>query len=147
MHQTPRFFSSISLFSAAMFLCVFVLGGCFNTYQLTQEEFSRLQASEEIPLTVKVKSGEELVVDRDTPIFVRSEGGRRYPITAYNFKMTPSQLVASDRDTLLAIGELKNYEVDLFSETQTILLIVGGVAIVTGLIVVTAITAGSKSFE
>ncbi|MBT8493155.1 MAG: PilZ domain-containing protein, partial [Deltaproteobacteria bacterium] len=43
-------------------------------------------------------------------VYVRSVGGRRYPITAFNFKMTRSQLVASDRDTLLALGELESYE-------------------------------------
>ena len=68
-------------------------------------------------------------------------------MTPFNFKMTTSQLVASDRDTLLALGEIDKYEVDLFSDTQTILLITGGVVLVAGLIVVTAITAGTKSFE
>jgi len=121
--------------------------GCFNTYRLTQEEFARLQSTEEIPLTVEASSGDMLLVERDTPIFVRSVGGRRYPVTPFNFSMTQSQLVASDRDTLLALAELESYEVDMFSETQTILLIAGGIAIVAGLIVVTALTAGSKSFD
>lgn len=135
-----------SLATALIFLTV-TLTGCFNTYQLSQEEFARLQSQEEIPLTVTASSGEALVVDRDTPIYVRSVGGRRYPVTPFNFKMTQSQLVASDRDTLLAIAELEDYEVDLFSDTQTILLISAGVAVVAGLIIITAITAGSKSFE
>lgn len=120
--------------------------GCFNTYQVAPEEFAKLQVSEEIPLAVTTKGGEKVLVDRDTNIYVRSVGGRRYPVTPFNFKMTSSQLVASDRDTLLALGEIDNYEVDLFSDTQTILLISAGVAVVAGLIVVTAITAGSKSF-
>jgi len=120
--------------------------GCFNTYQVAPDEFAKLQVSEEIPLAVTTKGGEKVLVDRDTNIYVRSVGGRRYPVTPFNFKMTSSQLVASDRDTLLALGEIDNYEVDLFSDTQTILLISAGVAVVAGLIVVTAITAGSKSF-
>lgn len=122
------------------------LSGCFNTYQVAPEEFAKLQVSEEIPLAVTSKGGEKVLVDRDTNIYVRSVGGRRYPVTPFNFKMTSSQLVASDRDTLLALGEIEDYEVDLFSDTQTILLISAGVAVVAGLIVVTAITAGSKSF-
>jgi hypothetical protein len=122
------------------------LTGCFNTYQVAPEEFAKLQVSEEIPLAVTAKDGDRVLVDRDTNIYVRSVGGRRYPVTPFNFKMTQSQLVASDRDTLLALGEIHQYEVDLFSDVQTILLISAGVAVVAGLIVVTAITAGSKSF-
>jgi len=123
------------------------LSGCFNTYQVAPDEFAKLQVSDEVPLAVTSKGGDKVLVDRETNIFVRSVGGRRYPVTPFNFKMTNSQLVASDRDTLLALGEIGNYEVDLFSDTQTILLISGGVALVAGLIVVTAITAGSKSFS
>jgi len=118
--------------------------GCFNTYDVPREEFARLQASEEIPLAVSSVGGEKVVVDRDTNIYVRSVGGRRYPVTPFNFKMTSSQLVASDRDTLLALGEIAEYEVDHFSEVQTGILIGVGVLAVTGLIVVTAITAGQK---
>lgn len=136
----------VSLITAATFLAS-ALSGCFNTYRVTPEEFAKLQASEEIPLAVDTLGGEKVLVDRDTNIFVRSVGGRRYPVTPYNFKMTSSQLVASDRDTLLALGEIDKYEVDLFSDTQTIILIAAGVAAVAGLIVITAVTAGSKSFE
>ncbi len=136
----------VSLITAATFLAS-ALTGCFNTYRVTPEEFAKLQASEEVPLAVDTVGGEKVLVDRDTNIFVRSVGGRRYPVTPFNFKMTSSQLVASDRDTLLALGEIDKYEVDLFSDTQTIILISAGVAAVAGLIVITAITAGSKSFE
>ena len=144
--RSPRRHGATALVTAAFFLSG-ALSGCFNTYQVTQEEFARLQSQDEVPLTVSATSGEKLLVDRDTPIYVRSVGGRRYPVTPFNFKMTPSQLVASDRDTLLALAELENYEVDLFSDTQTILMISAGVAVVAGLIVITAVTAGSKSFE
>lgn len=146
MQRSPRRMAIVTALSI-LFFSAGAVSGCFNTYELTQEEFQRLQASDEIPLAVDSKSGEKLLVDRDTPIFVRSVGGRRYPLTPFNFKMTSSQLVASDRDTLLAISELEDYEVDLFSDTQTILLISAGVAVVAGLIVITAVTAGSKSFN
>ncbi len=123
------------------------VSGCFNTYRVSPDEFAKLQASDQIPSVVSSKDGEKVLVDRDTNLFVRSSGGRRYQVTPYNFKMSSSQLVASDRDTLLALSDIDKYEVDLFSETQTILLISAGVAVVAGLIVVTAITAGSKSFS
>ncbi|MCC6623178.1 MAG: hypothetical protein IT385_18105 [Deltaproteobacteria bacterium] len=122
------------------------VAGCFNTYDVPREEFEKLQASEQVPLAVASLEGEQVLVDRDTNIFVRSVGGRRYPVTPFNFKMTSSQLVASDRDTLLALGEIAEYEVDHFSEVQTGLLIGAGVLAVTALIVVTALTAGEKSF-
>ncbi len=136
----------VSLITAATFIAS-ALSGCFNTYRVSPEEFARLQGSDEIPLAVQSIGGEKVLVERETNIFVRSVGGRRYPVTPYNFKMTSSQLVASDRDTLLALGEIDKYEVDLFSDTQTIILISAGVAAVAGLIVITAITAGSKSFD
>jgi len=122
------------------------VAGCFNTYTVPQEEFAKLQAADEVPLAVASKGGESVLVDRDTNLYVRSAGGRRYPVTPFNFKMTSSQLVASDRDTLLALGEIAEYEVDHFSEVQTGLLIGAGVLAVTALIVVTALTAGEKSF-
>jgi len=143
--RSPRRLGATALVTAFFFMGS-LLSGCFNTYQVTQEEFARLQSQDEVPLTVTAQSGEQILVDRDTPIYVRSIGGRRYPVTPFNFKMTQSQLVASDRDTLLALAELENYEVDLFSDTQTILLISAGVAVVAGLIVITAATAGTKSF-
>lgn len=152
------------------------LAGCFNTYRVSPEEFATLQTAEEIPVTVRTGAvseactggastdadpmtdapaatdeqcggGEQVLVDRDTSLYVRSTGGRRYQVTPFNFKMTGSQLVASDRDTLLSLGEIESYEVDVFNETNTILLISAGVAAVVGLVVVTAITAGSKTFN
>lgn len=132
--------STIIAFGAAS------VSGCFNTYRVSPEEFAKLQQSDQIPAVVQSKDGEKVLVDRDTNLYVRSTGGRRYQVTPYNFKMSSSQLVASDRDTLLALSEVDKYEVDLFSETQTILLISAGVAVVAGLIVVTAVTAGTKSF-
>jgi len=147
-HTEPRRINgAIVLLTLAAFVFATLASGCFNTYQLSKEEFASLQSQEEIPRTVTSEAGEKILVDRETPIYVRSLGGRRYPVTPFNFKMTSSQLVASDRDTLLAIGEIDQYEVDLFSDTQTILLISAGVAAVAGLIVITAVTAGSKSFN
>ncbi len=117
------------------------LSGCFNTYRVSQEEFAALQTAEEVPRTVTSNSGDQVVVDRETPLYVRSVGGRRYPITPFNFKMTGSQLVASDRDTLLALGEIQSYEVDLLSTPKTVGLIALGVSVAVGLIAVTVITS------
>lgn len=120
------------------------LTGCFNTYRVGEEEFRSLQTAEQIPRTVTSVSGEQVVVDRETPIYVRSVGGRRYPITPFNFKMSGSQLVASDRDTLLALGEIQSYEVDLLSTPKTVGLIALGVAVATGLIVFTVVSASDE---
>lgn len=120
------------------------LGGCFNTYRFQPEEFAKLQRADDIPVTVKSKGGDEILVERETGLYVRSTGGRRYPITAYNFKMTASQLVASDRDTLLSLGEIESYEVDLLSTWKTVLLITAGVAVASGLIVFTVVSADEE---
>jgi hypothetical protein len=142
-HQKSR--SSVALVTSLAFGLA-TLSGCFNTYQVTPEEFARLQVPEQVPASVATISGEKVLVDKDTNLYVRSVGGRRYPVTPFNFKMSSSQLVASDRDTLLPLAEIGDYEVDLFSETNTILLISAGVLAVAGLIVVTAVTAGQKTF-
>ena len=121
--------------------------GCFNTYRFTPTEFKKLQSTLKVPQTVVSKKGRQVVVERTTPIFVRSTGGRRYRITPFNFKMTRTQLVASDRDYLLSIGEIKSYEVDLLSTPLTVLLISLGVALAGGLIVGAVLQAkpeGSK---
>ncbi len=115
--------------------------GCFNTYRFAPKEFKKLQTTEKIPRTVVSKKGRQIVVERTTPIFVRSTGGRRYRITPFNFKMTQTQLVASDRDYLLSIGEIKRYEVDLLSTPLTVLLISLGVAVAGGLIGFAVISA------
>lgn len=115
--------------------------GCFDTYRFKPEEFAKLQRPEEVPRTVTDTDGEQVVVNRGTAMYVRSTGGRRYPITAYNFKLTGSQLVASDRDTLLALSDIDSYEVDLLSTWKTATLITAGVAVVAGLIVFTVVTA------
>ena len=115
--------------------------GCFNTYRVSPEEFKKLQSTEKIPRTITSKAGKSLAVERTTNIWVRSTGGRRYRITPFNFKMTPTQLVASDRDYLLSIGEIKSYEVDFLSTPLTVALISVGVAVAGGLIAFAVISA------
>ena len=121
--------------------------GCFNTYSLTRDEFANLQRPDEIPRVVNSKTGQPVQVNRETGLFVRSLGGRRYPVTAFNFKLTESQLVASDRDTLLMTSELETYEVDLLSTGKTATMIAGGLGAVIGLIAFTIATAGDKKFQ
>lgn len=125
-----------SLLTFAAFTVAMTTSGCFNTYYLEPEEFMKLQRAEEVPRTVVSKKGEQVVVERTTNLFVRSVGGRRYQVTPFNFKMTQSQLVASDRDTLLMLDEVKSYEVDHLSTPLTVLIIVAGVVVVGGLIAV-----------
>ena len=119
--------------------------GCYNTYRIPRDELAKLQRSEKGTATVKDLEGEDIVVERDTRLFVRSKGGKRYPITPFNFKLTKSQLVASDRDYILDVNNLENYgEVDHVSTWKTVGLISLGAAVLAGLIVVTVLTAKSK---
>jgi hypothetical protein len=128
-------------------LC-FVNLGCYNTFVVDKAEFAKLQrkSAEEKVVTVTARSGKRVVVGDDTKIYVRSEGGRRYPVTAFNFKMTETQIVASDRDTLLMLSGIKRFEVDHISTLKTIGLIGLGAAAAAGVIVSIIITSGSKSF-
>lgn len=56
--------------------------------------------------------------------------------------------MASDRDYIFMLSQIKpEGEVDLLSTPKTVLLIAGGAGAVAGLIVVTILTAGQKSFS
>ncbi|NUN14498.1 MAG: hypothetical protein HUU55_12785 [Myxococcales bacterium] len=125
-----------------------VSSGCYSTYYVPKSEFERLQSVANVESSVVVKSddGEGVEVNRDTSLYVRSNGGRRYPVTPFNFKITQSQLVASDRDTLLALNDVASYEVDHLSIGWTATLIAIGAAAAAGIIVYTVLSTGEKSF-
>ncbi len=98
---------------------------------------------------VRTKQGHNGKVTGPPRLFVRDVDNRRYMITPYNFKLTNSQLVASDRDYIFMLNSLAgggDGEVDLLSTPKTVLLIGAGAAAVAGIIVVTVLTAGQKSF-
>ena len=94
---------------------------------------------------VKSVGGSAVSVDAQTALYVRSVGGRRYQVTPFNFKLTDSQLVASDRDTLLMVNELETYEVDHLSTWKTVLLLAGAAGAVAGIIVGVIISADSST--
>lgn len=136
--------------AVATVLVVSMFGlGCYNTYTVPRSQLSNLQ---EVPesgqASVKDTDGKDIVVKEDTRLFVRSQGGKRYPITPFNFKMTESQLVASDRDYILDVNGLKdNAEVDHLSTWKTALWIAGGVALagtLIGLIAWASASSGGK---
>lgn len=140
MHRATNTLRAAALLTTLAFAST-ALAGCFSTYNLEQTEFAKLQRPDEVPLKVVAKDGTPLVIKRETNLYVRSVGGRRYPITPFNFKMTQSQLVASDRDTLLMQGEIDGYEVDLLSTWKTVTLISAGVLAAGGLIAFAVISA------
>jgi len=144
--------------------------GCYNTYRIPSDEYRKLQSrtalSEDAHLKDKItkeelealeklgetdsvgvtsEKSERVMVNRDTRLFVRSQGGRRYPITPFNFSMMSSQLVASDRDTLMPLSEIKSFEVDHLSGVKTGGLLVVGVAAVAAVIVVIFKVSGEKT--
>ena len=141
--MTTRTNNGIRLAALTIALAFFAAtaSGCFNTYRVPADEFRKLQTAEEVPRTIKSKGSVDVLVEETTNIYVRSEGGRRYPITPFNFKMTRSQLVASDRDTLLSLGEIAEYEVDHLSTPLTVGIISAAVVLAGGLITFTLLTA------
>ena len=135
---------------ASGLLMVFLTYGCYNTYYISRDQLATLQtveAEQGEKRSVTTAEGESVVVEGTTGLYVRSVGGRRYPITPFNFKLTGSQLVASDRDTLLALDGLREEaEVTHLSTWKTVLFISAGVAAGAGLIAALVVTGGSKTF-
>ena len=72
-------FSCEARYSSVVYLFMASLG-CYNTYQVPKAEFERLQQADTSDKSVVVRSdaGEGVEVTKDTRIFVRSNGGRRY---------------------------------------------------------------------
>jgi len=159
---------------ATALLCIGILlqslTGCYNSFRVPSDEFRKLQSAQAVAedgklegkitgeertklvaraenesVFVKSEKEETVRVARETKLFVRSEGGRRYQVTPFNFSMVSSQLVASDRDYLLPLNEIQSFEIDHMSTGKTIFLtslgVIGGVAA----IVVIIATAGVKS--
>lgn len=172
VHRAP---SRLSALTTATTLAAFSVAasGCYNTYQVPQDDFRRLQSvtainedgklqdrykdtpeeltklqsrGENDAVVVASVKNEKVGVGRDTRIYVRTDGGRRYQLTPFNFSMSSSQLVASDRDTLLPLANLKAYEVDLLSTGKTASVIAAGVLGAGAFIAVIIATSGSKSF-
>lgn len=139
---------SIAAVTALTFLGS-LFGGCYNTYTVSREEFAKLQHPPEgaDKITVQDNNGKPVEVGDSTSLHVRSAGGRRYPVTAFNFTLTESQLVASDRDTLLSVENIAEFEVDHVSTWKTVGLISLGLAAAAGVIVGIVVTSGKKSFE
>ena len=135
---------------ASMLVMSLLSLGCYNTYLVPRSELATLQ---EVPesgqATVRDTRGNEVVVKDDTRLFVRSTGGKRYPITPFNFRLSESQLVASDRDYILDVNGLQEQaEVDQMSKWKTGLWIAGGVAVfatIVGLIAWASATSGGSS--
>jgi hypothetical protein len=124
--------------------------GCYNTYRISGDQLEKLQMPPETgeSATVADEKGQQIEVKDDSRLFVTSNGGKRYPITPFNFKMTESQLVASDRDYILARDGLKNGgEIEQVSTWKWALGITGGVVLagaVIGLIAWAAVSSGAS---
>jgi hypothetical protein len=168
---TPRTFALSTRLVALALALSLPLAGCYNTYTVPPDEFRKLQSQSAVrldgrlaeqlkegegekllarrgnePVTVTSDDRKQVAVSRETRLYVRSQGGRRYQITPFNFSMYSSQLVASDRDTLVPLSNLKSYEVDLLSTGKTAAAIAGGVALAAGFIAAIIASSGQKSF-
>lgn len=122
---------------------------CYNTYYVTMDQLKELQSAESgESKIVDTEEGEKVEVEVATRLFVRDTDRRKYPITPYNFKLTSSQLVASDRDYIFMLNQLQHRgEIELLSTAKTVLLISGAALAVAGVIVAVIYTAGASRFE
>jgi len=162
-------------FAGHALICILgslALSGCYNSYVVPTLEFRRLQSPEALmsdrilhdkvdkeevrklierpdkqAVTVTTASGQKVAVVTQTKIFVRSTGGRRYRITPFNFRIAGTQLVASDRDTLMPLASIQANEVDLLSAGKTAGIIAVGVGAVAGVIAAIVASSGKQTFQ
>ena len=133
---------------ALLMVLTFGSFACYTSYHISMDQLKELQASDQAVKIVDTEEGKKVEVSQNTRLFVRAVDGKRWPITPFNFKVTNSQLVASDRDYIFMTNQLQpKGEIDLLSTFKTVGLIGLGAAGVTLLIVVTVATAGQKSFS
>lgn len=133
---------------ALLVVLTFSSFACYTSYHISMDQLKELQSSDQAVKIVDTEEGKKVEVSQNTRLFVRAVDGKRWPITPFNFKVTNSQLVASDRDYIFMTNQLKpKGEIDLLSTFKTVGLIGLGAAAVTGLIIVTVATAGKKSFS
>ena len=146
--------------------------GCYTSFQIPTTELRKLQSPEGLmndrilsdnlqkeemqglinrqakdSITLTTGKNTQVAVNNNTRVYVRSSGGRRYRITPFNFRIAGSQLVASDRDTLLPMADVSASEVDLLSAGKTTGMIGLGVVTVGAVIAVIVANAGKKTFE
>ena len=148
------------------------MSGCYSSFQIPTTELRKLQSPEGLmndrilgdnlqkeemlalvnrqakdSIAVTTGKNTQVAVTTNTRVYVRSSGGRRYRITPFNFRIAGSQLVASDRDTLLPMANISASEVDLLSAGKTTGMIGLGVVTVAGVIAVIVANAGKKTFD
>jgi len=123
---------------ACFVLVIFVStvgNGCYNRYYVPWSELQKLQSSESGIEVVQDKEGRSITVKETDRLAVRSLGGKRYPLTPFNFQITESQLVASDRDYILDVTSLRpQAEVEHLSRWKTATLVTIGVLAIGGVL-------------
>jgi hypothetical protein len=109
--------------------------GCYNRYYVPMSELQKLQSSETGTATVQDTKNRTITVKETDRLAVRSVGGKRYPLTPFNFQITESQLVASDRDYILDLNSLRpQAEVERLNKWQTATLVTLGVLAIGGVL-------------
>lgn len=116
--------------------------GCYNTYNISWDELSKVQeGSENSAVKVKTAEGPEIDVTANSKIGVTDKGGKYHQISPFNFTLTRGQLVAPDEDLLLLKSEIDTGNVKQVSGTKTALLVVAGVAVLAAGVIYVASTA------
>lgn len=135
--------------AALLVLVSFSSYACYNTYYVDMDDLQKVQSADKgTDIALPTHKEEKVVLEPGTRLFVRDVNGKAYRITPYNFRIINQQLVASDRDYIFMMNQLKpKAEVELLSTLKTVGIIGLGAAAVAGLIVTTIISAGRKSFN
>lgn len=116
--------------------------GCYNTYQISWEELGKLQeGGSESAVEVTTAEGEPVSITANSRIGVTDTEGVYHPVSAFNFTMTETQLVAPDEDLLLGRSQIETGNVKQVSGSKTALLVAAGVAILAAGVVYVTVTA------
>jgi hypothetical protein len=151
---------------ALLVLLSFGSFACYTTYHISMDQLKELQAADDGKTVVETREGATLEITHDSRLFVSDyscdlevtvttpffnetscEREKRWQLTPFNFRVTASQIVASDRDYIFMKSQLvPEAQVDRLSTVKTVGLIAAGVLGVGGFIAWTAITAGQGTF-
>lgn len=116
--------------------------GCYNTYNISLDELAKVQEGGGAnAVTVKTSESEEIVVSENSKIGVTDKTGNYFPISPFNFTMTPNQLVAPDEGEILARDQIETGNVKQISGVKTALVVAAGLAAAVGLGVYVVVTA------
>lgn len=115
-----------------VFLILFQTG-CYNTYNVSVEEFRKIQEADGATFKViKTESGSEITITENSRVGVTTTSGQYRAISPFNFTLNKLQLVAPDDDLIMMASQIESTNVKLIDPLNTTLLIAGSAVVLVG---------------